>query len=258
MGAQDKTEQVLRDIHILLSEGENYQGNPGKVIIDKKAMIELLKRLNTCIYEIMDEHELTVQSRDAAEREVRRKTEAIVTDAGRKAEDVYAASILYSDEALRNVCDIMQDACDAMHGIYEKMDEALKKEKREVRRDQSDLRRSLEELKDSKKYLDIIEDRNRQIEREKAKQDKDAAAEVSAYAAIKPEIKVNQEYFEKAGLVIVEDELEQTPPEEKKSETPDVTVNPDAEYFKWKNQSGEEKSPEEKKKKKKFFQNEKK
>lgn len=258
MGAQDKTEQVLRDIHILLSEGETYQGNPGKVIIDKKAMIELLKRLNTCIYEIMDEHELTVQSRDAAEREVRRKTEAIVTDAGRKAEDVYAASILYSDEALRNVCDIMQDACDAMHGIYEKMDEALKKEKREVRRDQSDLRRSLEELKDSKKYLDIIEDRNRQIEREKAKQDKDAAAEVSAYAAIKPEIKVNQEYFEKAGLVIVEDELEQTTPEEKKSETPDVTVNLDAEYFKWKNQSGEEKSPEEKKKKKKFFQNEKK
>lgn len=252
MGAQDKTEQVLRDIHILLSKGEAYQGNPGKVIIDKKEMIGLLKRLNTCIYEIMDEHELTVQSRDAAEREVRRKTEAIVTDAGRKAEDVYAASILYSDEALRNVCDIMQDACDAMHEIYEKMDEALKKEKREVRRDQSDLRRSLEELKDSKKYLDIIEDRNRQREREKAKQDKDAA-EVSAYAAIKPEIKVNQEYFEKAGLVIVEDESEQTPPEEKKSGTPDVTVNLDAEYFKRKNQSGEEKSPEEKKKKKKFF-----
>ena len=69
MGAQDNTEKVLRSLHVLLSKSEPYPKEPSKVIIDKQQVIDLLAELNTCIYQIMDEYELTIRSRDKAERD---------------------------------------------------------------------------------------------------------------------------------------------------------------------------------------------
>ena len=75
MSAQDKTEQVLREMHIMYANSEMYDKATNRVIIDKKKALNLLQRLNVCIYELMEEHELTQQSRDAAERQFRRKTD---------------------------------------------------------------------------------------------------------------------------------------------------------------------------------------
>ena len=58
----------------------------------------------------------------------------------------------------------------------------------------------------------------------------------SPYSAIKPEIKINQEYFEKAGIV-PENELPEEIPEDTPEEAApkaEVNVNLDAEYFHWK------------------------
>lgn len=105
MGAQDNTEKVLRSLHVLLSKSEPYPKEPSKVIIDKQQVIDLLAELNTCIYQIMDEYELTIRSRDKAERDFHKKGDQIIWDASRKAEDIYAASVMYMDETL-NVCRI--------------------------------------------------------------------------------------------------------------------------------------------------------
>ena len=45
MNANDKTEKVLREIHILLSKSEHYNKEPSKVIVDKQQMIDLLSFL---------------------------------------------------------------------------------------------------------------------------------------------------------------------------------------------------------------------
>ena len=52
-------------------------------------MLDLLSQLNKAIYEIMDEYELTQQSRDRAEREFKKQGDEIVWNASRKAEDIY-------------------------------------------------------------------------------------------------------------------------------------------------------------------------
>lgn len=109
MGAQDNTEKVLRSLHVLLSKSEPYPKEPSKVIIDKQQVIDLLAELNTCIYQIMDEYELTIRSRDKAERDFH-KGDQIIWDASRKAEDIYAASVMYMDETLNRMQDIMQEA----------------------------------------------------------------------------------------------------------------------------------------------------
>lgn len=151
MSAQDKTEQVLREMHIMYANSEVYDKATNRVIIDKKEALNLLQRLNVCIYELMEEHELTQQSRDAAERQFRKKTDGIVEDANRMAEDVYAGSVMYTDEALHRVQDIMQDAMDSVREICDKMNDALAQEKSNVRRDQSELKSHLEDLRDTNK-----------------------------------------------------------------------------------------------------------
>ena len=39
MSANDKTEKVLRELHILLSKSEPYKKEPTKVIVDKQKML---------------------------------------------------------------------------------------------------------------------------------------------------------------------------------------------------------------------------
>lgn len=239
MGAQDKTEQVLRDIHILLSQSEVYDKATNRVIVDKREALNLLQRLNVCIYEMMEEYELTKQSRAASEREIRKKMDEVVMDANRMAEDVYAGAVMYTNEALQRIWDIMQETTDSMKDIYDKMEDNLQKQKKIVRKDQSELKCLLEDLRDTNKYMSLIEDRNKEIIKERSKAKKEEEEKPAAYAAIKPEIKVNTEYLKKAGFALPEEELEELPEEKIESAPAEVRVNLDAEYFKWKEDANE-------------------
>lgn len=245
MSAQDKTEQVLRQIHIMFAQSEVYDKATNRVIVDKKEALNLLQQLNVCIYEMMDEHEMTRQSRDAAEREFRRKSDEIVMDANRTAEDVYAGSVMYTDEALRRVQDIIQDAADSVRAVCNRMNEALEQEKGAVRRDQLELKSHLEDLRDTNKYMKLIEERNKQIEKERAKSKKEEE-QPAPYAAFKPEIKINEEYFEKAGIALAEDVPDEIPEEKTEEVQAEIKVNLDAEYFKWKEEEKEEDQDENK------------
>ena len=136
------------------------------------------------------------------------------------AEDVYAGSVMYTDEALHRVQDIMQDAMDSVREICDKMNDALAQEKSNVRRDQSELKSHLEDL------------------REEA---------TSVYASVKPEIKINEEYFEKNGIPLETEEPEEEPEKNTGETGAEIKVNLDAEYFKWKEDADggkEEKKPE--------------
>ena len=198
MSAQDKTEEILRQMHILLAGSEAYDSIGSKIILDKKRMLELLAELNKAIYAMLDEYELTTRGKERARREAAKIGEDILKDASGKAEDVYAASVMYTNEALRHVQEIMQRATDAMQEIYKDANEKLQKEKDVVRRDQSDLKGHLQNLADTDKYLNLIEDRNREIEKERAKEK--GETEPSPYSAIKPEKLagvINEEVMEK-------------------------------------------------------------
>lgn len=231
MSAQDKTEQVLRALHVMLAQSRVYDAEHGLVIVDKREMIQLFSELNQCIYEIMDEHELTRKGRDEAERLARKKGEEIITDASKKAEDVYAASVLYTDEALRLVQDIMQEAAESIKEVCDRMEGDIQKERQRVKRDQLDLKGYLQDLKDTDEYLKLIDDRNKKKAKEKLSE---VEAETATYAAAKPEIRINEDYFREHGLSLEEEEKQ---PEEKTEYTaPEITVNLDSEYFKWKEQ----------------------
>lgn len=210
MNANDKTEKVLREIHIMLSKAEPYKPEPSRVIINKQQMIDLLAELNKCIYAIQDEYELTEQSRNHAEREFRKKGDQIVWDASRKAEDVYAASVIYTDEALSRVRDIINDTNESLEKLCKNMKDKIAEQEKIVKTNQYELKGQLQDLSDTEKYLKIIDDRNKEIERQKnaGKPVEERAIdkeEKSIYANRQTEIKVNMDYIRKLGFAEGED-----------------------------------------------------
>ena len=189
----------------MLSKSEPYPKEPSKVIIDKQQVLDLLAQLNDCIYQIMDEYELTRSSRDKAEREFQKHGDEIIWDASRKAEDIYAASVLYMDDALNRMQEIMKDAKEKVSSIYSQVDEQMKKEEKAVKTNQLELKSQLQDLVDTEKYLKIIEERNREIEKTKNEGKPLEEREPNIYADRQTEIKVNQEYLDKLGLSVVDE-----------------------------------------------------
>ena len=78
MSAQDKTEEILRQMHILLAGSEAYDSIGSKIILDKKRMLELLAELNKAIYAMLDEYELTTRGKERARREAAKIGEDIL------------------------------------------------------------------------------------------------------------------------------------------------------------------------------------
>lgn len=245
MSAQSNTENVLRSLHVLLSKSEPYAREPSKVIVDKQEMLNLLSELNTCIYQIMEEYELTTQSRDRAEREFHRQGDQIIWDASRKAEDIYAASVLYMDNALNGIQDIMRQANEEAGRIFAEMDTRIKNEERRIRDNQSELKSQLQDMVDTEKYLKLIDESNRERERQK-NAGKQQEKGPSIYANRQTQIKVNQEYLDRLGMSIVEEAVKPAAAIEHEAEKLDeedaelkklqaeIRLDLDADYFNWK------------------------
>lgn len=251
MSVQDNTERVLKSLHIMVAKGQMYEKDASCIVVEKEKILNLLKELNQCMAAMMEQYELTRQSKDKAERELRKRGDEIVMDASRKAEDIYAASVMYTDEALNSIQEIMQKTNDSVRELYQEMDKRLEEQKRIVRENQLELTSQLQDLSDTDKYLKLIEERNRRIQREQEEKEgklqkrdtKNGQKKTpSIYANRQTEIKINPAYFEKAGILVTEDIPEAIEPESYyeeplPKEAPEIKVNLDAEYFRWKNEN---------------------
>ncbi|MDE6903821.1 MAG: hypothetical protein K2P76_02550 [Lachnospiraceae bacterium] len=234
MSVQDKLERTLRDIHVMISRGREVPGYEEYVLLYKKDMIKLLDILKEAVNEMMDEYEITEQSRAKGDREAERRREETVRNANRQAEDIYAASVLYTDDALGRIQDIIETAENSMKEIMETFGKDLEKQKKKVKSNQRELKSQLEDLKDTSKYIKIIEERNKEIAREKAiieGRDKPERyqrrkKQEPEFVPLAAEIKVNEEYFKRAGL---SPEGIPVPVDEPVYEKPEIKINED--YF---------------------------
>ena len=129
MSPQDKVERVLKEIHVTFSKSEMMDGHPDKVIIDRKKFLGLLDRLNQGIYDMMDQYEQTRQSRNNAERAFRKKGDEIIEAANANAEDVYAASVIYTADMIGAIRDLMDQTNDSMNDLFMQFKKDLREQK---------------------------------------------------------------------------------------------------------------------------------
>jgi len=171
MNLQDKLERVLRDLHILIARGEEIPGRENKVIIDKKQAAVLLNHLNETVFEMMEAYQVTTDAKEQALRENKKAGAKIIREAEIQSEDIYAASVIYTDEALERLLEIFETASQSTKKVMEEMQETIAQEKSQIARNQVELRSGLEELKDTAKYIRIIENKNKERKREKSERE---------------------------------------------------------------------------------------
>ena len=270
MNIQDKLERILRELHIMVSRAPASDINEDYVLVPKKEMQKELGNLSQTVREMMDAYEVTEQGRNRGELEAEKLRMEIIRDANQQAEDIYAASVIYSEDALGRIQFIMDQAEMAASEVLKRMNREMEEEKRIVRSNQLELITQLEDMKDTAKYMKIIDERNRELAKAKAQKKESKQSRKyqrkgerdPEFTAITPEIKINEEYFEKAGLTpegipkeVAEEMAKEAPEEPIVYEKPVIKVNP--EYFeKTKKETGEEKKEEEKKpeeKRQRFF-----
>ncbi len=172
----EKIESILREIHLLLSKGEMYNENPDKVIISKRQMFDMLEHLNYAVVEVMDHYEATTRSKERAKKEVEAYGQKIIDAANKEAEDVYAASMLYTDGALNELYAEITDARANLRNEYEKFEMEIAERLEVIRGNQNELMEQLRALSQGRKYFDLIEDYNRQLEEEELEREKAAKA----------------------------------------------------------------------------------
>lgn len=210
MGAKDDSEKILREIHVLFAKAEAYEDSRERVVINKEQVFDLLEKLNGAITDMVDECELTWAERDKAYRRQRRQGDEIVSEARHKAEDVYAASVMYTDRSLEEIQDLVNRTSEELDEIHRQMKAAIETELRHMRDNQTELHGQLRDMADSQKYLHLIDDENRRIAREKEKAreaDRGGTFVPLSYAGPAPEIRVNPAYFERrAQMIAAEDE----------------------------------------------------
>ncbi len=245
MGASDRTEKVLRDIHVLFSKAEPFEGSAINVVVNKNDVMELLRELNDCMYDMQEEYQLTARSQEKAKRELRKEGDDIVFDAQRKAEDIYAASIMYTDNTLNEIQDIMKKTEEKYEKLYEDAKKDMEAQVRLVKSNQTDLKAKLSDLIDTQKYIRLIEDENARIAKEKAKGNpNEVLPGEKSYSSIQPEIKINEDYFRMQGI-----NPDGTPLETNLSDDEIAAMQNDLdnEYFDWKDEGEEEKETSSKK-----------
>ncbi len=216
-------------MHVIFSKSLEAGGMPDKMVVDRAEFMNLLDRLTTGIYEMMEQYEQTQSSRMAAERNFRRSAEEIVEQANANAEDIYAASMLYTADAIGKIRALMDRTNDSMNELFIQFRRELRDQKDLLRVHESELQAQLSDLSDTRKYLNVLRDINR--EQERKNRDLEAEREIGNqyarnlfHATVAPaEAKAGETAAGAGGPAAAGDQ-------------PEVTVNQNAEYFRWKAQ----------------------
>lgn len=265
---QDKLEQVMRQIYLMLSNCEESAYSSEDLIVPKKRIFSLLEELNYVVYDLMEQYEATVTSRERALGEHERKMARIKEEAKGRAEDTYAASLLCAKEMFMDMRQTTEQLCKNLRKEYDQVLREYEEKLQFIRENEESTVAQMNIMMDSKKYLRIIEQQNKEKEKqqnlteEEKKKQEELAAEKEELAAAEAATELNQKLA--APIVVQVNQQPKVPQgfgkkqgkkkkyapsqalEETVVEGEGVVENPlpsteelDSEYFEWKNEQDE-------------------
>ena len=246
MSSQDRVERTLKDIHVMFAQCKSLDGQPNQVVVDRKKFLKLLDDLSHGIYDMMEEYEHTRDSRARGEVAFQKQGQQIIDNASQKAEDIYAASVLYSAETVGEVQKLIDQASDSMNELFRSFRRELMGEKEKLGKNELELESQLQDLADTRLYQGMLEDiraeQRRRSEEEKSADSRERSEEFRkrsqqvfnpVYSA---NVRVNEDYFSKAGL---DSGDAGSSLNAQKPEKPEVKVNYDSPYFQRKAREGQ-------------------
>ena len=258
----DKIEKILKEIHVLLSGSPAYEGSSTDVIVDKKQVFRLLEKLNYALLEIMDAYEVNELSKERAISKVQKDAQKIIDDASKNAEEIYAASLIYTDDALNELRDTMNKTKKNIVREYEAMFNKIDSQIDLISKNKDELHMQLADLSSGNEYLNIIIDEKKRREKERDRYNKVVDGETRDETESRLTIKAKEARENKSDVVVnvntnhpafkknppkprdegdrlLDGQLDLPP--KKDGEYSASDFNLDDEYFKW--QEDKDKSP---------------
>ncbi len=224
-------------MHNMFAKSLEIDAMPDKMVVNRSEFMGLLDELTKGMYELMEQYEQTQQARMAAERSFRRAGQEIIDQANASAEDIYAASILYTADTIGKIRAVMDQTNDAMNDLFAQFRRDMRDQRDLLRTHESELQSELSDLADTRKYLGVLRDINR--EQERRNRDLEAEREIgNQYAQNLFHAAVSSAEMPQTGTASVPGTPGRVKRPAASAEEAEVTVNADAPYFKWKAQQG--------------------
>lgn len=183
-----RTDQIIEQLIDSVENGQNVPLAAGKVLINKEDTIRLLRELENIVQGELKIYREVNDRKGKIITEAKKEAEAIVTQAEqsasrirvtkrlstlpafhpgdlepedrealRTAGDIYAASLIYTDEMLTEVNDLLADSYDMVRQQYAKLVETLEEKTRIVAENKAELMGNLKELSKEERYAQILE-----------------------------------------------------------------------------------------------------
>ena len=186
---KDRTEAVLERLREMIEEGPNAPLSSGKVMLVREEALELLDILQDTVREELRIYREVNDKRAKLLEDARHEAEKILYEAERSASrirvtkrregeplsfslqdmeaderktlrtanDIYAASLIYTDEMLTEVDHLLTDAEGRIEEEYRKMLSTLREKKKAITDNKTELIRSLNDLSQEDRYAQLVE-----------------------------------------------------------------------------------------------------
>lgn len=183
-----KAKQLLDRIQMLVEEGQNVPFAAGKTLVNKDEMLEIVEELKTTIdIELKAYHEIT-DKRSKIIKEANKEAEEIILEAEetasrirlskpsplsvsrkvknlnkqekmalRTANEIYAASIIYTNEMLMEVNESVRQAYNMISMETDRVLDSLRKKSEIIEQNKRELMDGLMDMKKQERYADILE-----------------------------------------------------------------------------------------------------
>ena len=191
----ESVEEILREIHVTFAKCPVYDNSPDLIVVSKQEMFELFEKLNEALGEELEKYEATTLSRERARIEMEREKAALIASAKQSADDVHAASLLYTDNMIESIDRILDSAKSKVkHDMLEAI-AAMEDISEILIKNRDGVKTELSQMHDNETYLELIEKLRKRAE-EKRRLGEDAPEEDifpdDKPAAAKLDIRVNK------------------------------------------------------------------
>lgn len=149
-------ERIMREIHVMFAKAEKAASGGDAIIVDKKKVFALLESLNHEVYDAMDRYEETKESREAALKQLKEESDEVIEKTNRSTEEIYAASLLYSDSTLKELEEEVVQAREGIQQTWEEVDRRIGERLSQLSKNRRELKEQLGEMEQSRIYLDLI------------------------------------------------------------------------------------------------------
>jgi hypothetical protein len=159
-------EEAMKRLYTFFAKCDPSEGNADKVIVPKKQLRHLVDDLNTAVMNAAEAFEQTQLSRERALRALETEKEERGANIKQQIEDMMAGALLYTNEVMTDLELIVLDAQKKLHADYVALAEQLEAKIQTLRSNKDQLKHEFTDLGQTEKYNKIIEDFNKNTERE--------------------------------------------------------------------------------------------